>query len=40
MINTALGNEAVIETILQTMRLVQGHARVTDYEPPKVSNAT
>ena len=38
MINTALGNEAVIETILQTMRLVQGHPRVTDYEPPKVSN--
>jgi cytidylate kinase len=39
MINTALGNEAVIETILQTMRLVQGHSRVTDYEPPKVSSA-
>ena len=38
MISTALGNEAVIETILQTMRLVQGHPRVTDYEPPKVSN--
>jgi cytidylate kinase len=38
MINTALGNEAVIETILQTMRLVQDHPRVTDYEPPKVSN--
>jgi cytidylate kinase len=39
MINTALGNEAVIETILQTMRLIQGHPRVTDYEPPKVSSA-
>ena len=38
MISTALGNEAVIETILQTMRLVQDHPRVTDYEPPKVSN--
>ena len=38
MINTALGNESVIETILQTMRLMQGHPRVTDYEPPKVSN--
>lgn len=39
MINTALGNEAVIDTILQTMRLVQGHPRVTDYEPPKASSA-
>jgi len=38
MINTALGNDAVIETILQTMRLIQGHPRVTDYEPPKVSS--
>ena len=39
MINTALGNEAVFETILQTMRLILGHPRVTDYEPPKVSSA-
>jgi cytidylate kinase len=37
MINTAVGNEAVIETILQTMHLVEGRPKATDYEPPKVS---
>jgi cytidylate kinase len=36
MINTAVGNDAVIETILQTMRLVQGHPKATDYEAPRV----
>jgi cytidylate kinase len=36
MINTAIGNSAVIETILHTMRLVEGHPKATDYEAPKV----
>lgn len=36
MINTAVGNGAVIETILHTMNLVSGHPKATDYEPPKV----
>ena len=36
MVNTAVGNEAVIQTILQTMRLVQGQPKATDWEPPKV----
>lgn len=35
MINTAVGNKAVIETILHTMHLVEGHPKVTDYEVPK-----
>ena len=37
MINTAVGNEAVIETILHTMRLVEGHPKATAYEAPRVS---
>jgi len=37
MINTAVGNEAVIETILHTMHRIEGHPKATDYEPPKVS---
>lgn len=36
MINTAVGNKAVIETILHTMHLVEGHPKATDYEVPKV----
>jgi len=36
MINTAVGNEEVIETILHSMRLVEGRPKATDYEPPKV----
>lgn len=36
MINTAVGNNAVIETILHTMHLVAGRPKATDYEPPKV----
>jgi cytidylate kinase len=39
MLNTALGNESVIQTILSTMRLVEGGPKVTDYEPPKVSSS-
>lgn len=36
MVNTAIGNEAVIDTILHTMRLVEGRPKATDFEPPKV----
>ena len=36
MINTAVGNEAVIQTILDSMRLVEGRPKATDYESPKV----
>lgn len=36
MINTAVGNEAVIQTILSTMRLVEGRPKATDYEPAKM----
>lgn len=39
MINTAVGNDAVIETILQTMRLVQGRPKATAYEAPKIPSA-
>jgi cytidylate kinase len=34
MINTAVGNEAVVKTILDTMRLVEGRPKATDYEKP------
>ena len=37
MINTAIGNEAVIETILNPMRVVEGGPKATDYERPKVA---
>ena len=36
MVNTAVGNEAVIATILSTMRLVEGRPKATDYELPKI----
>ena len=36
MINTAVGNEAVVQTILSTMHLVEGSPKATDYERPKV----
>ena len=39
MINTAIGNESVIETILHTMKLVEGHPKATDYEPPRVPSS-
>ena len=35
MINTAVGNELVIQTILSTMRALEGSPRATDYEAPK-----
>jgi cytidylate kinase len=39
MINTAVGNESVIETILHTMHLVEGSPKATDYEAPKVPSS-
>ena len=36
MINTAVGNEPVIQTILDTMRLVEGRPKATNYDPSKV----
>jgi cytidylate kinase len=36
MINTAVGNEAVIQTILDTMRLVEGHPKATGFEQQRV----
>ena len=39
MINTAVGNESVIETILHTMHLVEGRPKATDYEHPKVPSS-
>lgn len=37
MLNTAVGDEAVVQTILHTMRTVAGAPKATDYEPQKVS---
>src|SRR5581483_10906654 len=34
MLNTAVGNEAVVKTILETMRRVEGKPKATDYENP------
>ena len=39
MINTAVGNESVIQTILHTMHLIEGQPKATDYEQPKVPSA-
>ncbi len=39
MINTAVGNDSVVQTILNTMRLVEGRPKATDYEHPKVSSS-
>jgi cytidylate kinase len=36
MINTAIGNESVIQTILHTMQMVEGRPKATDYDPQKV----
>lgn len=41
MVNTAVGNAPVIQTILDTMHLVEGRPKATDYEPanvPVISN--
>jgi cytidylate kinase len=32
MLNTAVGNDSVVETILKTMRLLEGAPKATDYE--------
>jgi cytidylate kinase len=39
MLNTAIGNEAVIQTILDTRHLVEGQPRATEYDPPKVPSS-
>jgi cytidylate kinase len=39
MVNTAVGNEAVIETILHAMQLVEGRPKATEYEPPTMPAA-
>jgi cytidylate kinase len=36
MLNTAVGNRAVIETILNTMRAVEGGPKATDFDRPAV----
>ena len=36
MLNTAVGNEPVIRTILDTMRLVEGRPKATGFEQPRV----
>lgn len=36
MLNTAVGDEPVIQTILNTMHLVEGRPKATDYERPPV----
>jgi cytidylate kinase len=36
MINTAVGDEPAIQTILDTMRRVEGRPKATDYEPSRV----
>jgi cytidylate kinase len=39
MLNTAVGNEPVIQTILNTMRLVESRPKATDYEVPRTPAA-
>jgi len=39
MLNTAMGNGAVIKTILDTMHQIEGHPKATDYEPAKTPAA-
>jgi cytidylate kinase len=40
MINTAVGNEAVIQTILDTMHLVEGRPKATGFERPQVPTSS
>ena len=40
MVNTAVGNEPVIKTIMETMNLVSGSPKATDYAAPNVQPAT
>jgi cytidylate kinase len=37
MLNTAVGNKPVIQTILDTMQTVSRSPKATDYEPPKLA---
>jgi len=37
MLNTAVGNEPVVSTILSTMRLLEGSPKATDFEQPEKS---
>lgn len=37
MLNTAVGNEPVVQTILDTMRLVEGRPKATEFENPSVA---
>jgi cytidylate kinase len=37
MLNTAVGNEAVVQTILDTMRLVEGRPKATNFEGPNLT---
>ena len=37
MVNTAVGNEPVIRTILDTMRLLEGTPKATEYERPNLT---
>lgn len=39
MLNTAVGNEAVIRTIFDTMHLVEGRPMATGYEAPQLSSS-
>ena len=36
MLNTAMGNDQVIDAILNTMHLAKGKPKATDYEEPKI----
>ena len=40
MVNTAVGNEAVVNTILNTMNAVEGAPKATDFERPKTPVST
>lgn len=40
MVNTAVGNDAVVNTILSTMPTVAGSPKATDYEKPKTPVST
>ena len=40
MVNTAVGNEPVVKTILETMNLVSGAPKATDYFKPSAEPAT
>ena len=37
MLNTAVGDDSIVQTIVDTMRLVEGRPKATDYEHPNVT---